>query len=213
MPRIPQRARPAASSVMRQILERLLADLAAAVSWLLFLASPRLLFRQPPRTRGGRSFLAPVVRERCQRIFRHEAAQLVVEFMAEHGAAINFVATAPTFSIVRSRRRAVTLARVRAMGRSMAALNAQPLAPESAATKAALRGLHLTVDGRVPSWLDAFILSTSVSVPFPHVTTTFCSASRLSSAGPASQSFEHFHDLFLKGNGLASSESYAPSLH
>lgn len=181
--RIPYGARPAACSAMRQILSRLLADPSVAAPWLLFLVFSRLLFRQPPRARGGRSLRARLIRERCQRLVRNEGAQLVAEFMTEHSAAINSTAAAPTPSSLRSRRRAVTLARVGAMGRAMASFTAQPLAPESAATEAALRRLHPTVDDPLPPWLDSFAPLTPVSLPLSHVTAAFRSANRLSSAG------------------------------
>lgn len=60
--------------------------------------------------------MAHIIRERCQQWIQHEGAQLVAEFMAEHAAAINFTAAALISSSLRSRRRAVILARVAAMG-------------------------------------------------------------------------------------------------
>lgn len=110
----------------------------------------------------------------------------------------------PTSSTtLRRGRRAVTLARVGAMGRAMAALTAHPLAPESAATEAALRTLHPSVEDPLPPWLSTFAPPTPISLPLAQVTAALRSANRLSSAGPSGQSFEHLRDLFLGGEGLA----------
>lgn len=84
----------------------------------------------------------------------------------------------------------------------MASLTAQPLAPDSPATEAALHALHITVDDPLPPWLDAFTSLTHVSLPLAQVTAAIRSASRLSSAGPGGQSFEHLRNLFLGGDGL-----------
>lgn len=104
--RIPYGARPAASSVMKQILTCLLAEPADERPWLFVLAFLGLLLRQPAHSRGGRIQLARIVRERCQRLQRSEGRELVAEFVASHQAAIGAVFTPhlPATSVVAGER-------------------------------------------------------------------------------------------------------------
>lgn len=187
---------------MKQILGRVLANLLAVTPWLLILAFPRLLLQQPPRSRGDRGKVARIVRERCYQLQRNEWRGLADEFMADHARAISSTGTHTLPSAPRRRRRAVALARVGAMGRAIGTLTAQPLAPDIPATEPALRALHPSIDEPLPPWLKAFVPTIPVLLPLSYVTAALRSASRLSSAGPAGQTFEYLGDLFLGGDGL-----------
>lgn len=183
--RFPCGARPAASSVLKQILTCLLVEPADERPWFFVLAFSCLPLRQPARSRGDRIQLARIVRERCQRLQRSRGHELVAVFVAAHQAAIGAVSTPPPSNDLRRRRRAIALAHVRAMRRAVTSLTAQPLAPDSPATGAALRALHPTVDNFLPPWLEAFAPTSPVALPLFQVAAALRSVSRLSSAGPA----------------------------